>query len=222
MGSGVALNQSVENMRSHYSGLDWEYMCNRKQGELFLDIGITYTPRHCTPLVGLWKLKSLEASYGAGGYSRGTLHTINTMGQYGGLQAEMSNQRMERTHIVFRQSYNLAYEAIRRTNNSRDMFLAKDVFSLHSNYLDHRDKVLKIYHTTAPKRTYGVRDEFRVGGAAIADIAKDLDYHVSPSIHPRNISSNPFNRLSQCSHRSLFYGWNHRPGFNFSTCACKD
>ena len=153
-------------------------MQDREQGELFLDIGITYTPRFRAPVVGLWKLESLEASYGAGGYTRGNMHTINTMGQYGGLQAEMQNSRMERTHIAFRQSYNLAYEATRRNNNSRDLFIAKNVYSLDSTYLYERDRVLKIYQEKAPQKTYGVRDEFRVGGASLDDITRDLDAQV--------------------------------------------
>lgn len=180
--TGSALRCAVENLKSYYSALNWEYMFNRQHGELFLDIGITYTPAYRTPVIGLWKLESLEASYGAGGYGRGTRHTINTMGQYGGLQAEMPEHRKGRTHIVFRQSYNLTYEAVRRNDNSRDLFVAKDVYSLESRYLEHREKILKIYREKVPKKTYGVRDEFRVGGAALADIARDLDVHVSLSI----------------------------------------
>lgn len=154
-------------------------MHDRMQGELFLDIGITYTPRHDFPVVGLWKLDCAEASYGAGGYTRGSMHTINTMGRYGGLQAEMASERMERTHINFRQSYNLTWEAVRRTDNSRDMFVPKDIFTLEPSYLEHRERILKIYGKKAQKKSYGVRDEFRIGGAAVAHVAKDLDAQVS-------------------------------------------
>ena len=177
-----ALKCALENLRSYYSALDWEYMLDRKRGELFLDIGVTYTPQHRIPVIGLWRLDSLEASYGAGGYTRGTMHTINTMGKYCGIQAEMAKQRMERTHISFRQSYNLTYEAVRRNSNSRDLFVAKDIYSLDTSYLQHRERVLRIYREKAPKKTYGVHDEFRVGGAAIEDIVRDIDLHVSPYI----------------------------------------
>ena len=148
------------------------------QGELFLDMGITYTPQHKAPVVGLWKLDSIEASYGAGGYTRGNMHTINTMGRFGGLQAEMASQRMERTHINFRQSYNLPYEAVRQNDNSRNKFSPKDVYSLDSSYLKHRENILKIYQDKAQKKTYGVREEFRLGAAAVEVIARDLNIHV--------------------------------------------
>jgi len=157
-------------------------MLDRLQGELFLDIGIAYTPEHHNPVVGLWKLDSAEASYGAGGYTRGNMHTINTLGRYGGLQAEMTTERMQQTHINFRQSYNLTWEAVRPRDNSRDLFTAKDMYSLEPDYLTHREMVLKSYRESSQKKTFGVRDEFRVGGAALTDIAQSLDSHVSTHV----------------------------------------
>jgi hypothetical protein len=101
MGQEADLSDSLDWLKSEFSGLDWDYMLDRDNGELLCDIGVTHHPEHSEPLVGLWRLDCLEASFGAGGYNRGNLHTLNTLNRYGGLQAEMGKTRAERTHIAF-------------------------------------------------------------------------------------------------------------------------
>jgi hypothetical protein len=171
------MEKVLDNLHEEFSGLDWEYMSNRQLGELFCDIGITYHPNDLggQRLVGLWRLDSLEASFGAGGYLRGNIHNLNTLSLYGGLQAEMARSRCNRTHIVFRSSYNLAYEATRQTNNSRDLFKEKEVYKIDDNFVSDSQGVLAIYKDTAPRKSYGVRDEFRVGYAALQKIADGVD-----------------------------------------------
>jgi hypothetical protein len=48
------LGTALTNFQSEFSGLDWEYMMDRHEGELVCDIGITHHPKHSEPLVGLW------------------------------------------------------------------------------------------------------------------------------------------------------------------------
>ncbi|KAG2062490.1 hypothetical protein BDR04DRAFT_1165132 [Suillus decipiens] len=49
--------------------LDWPYMINWRHGELLVDVGISFTPYSPdVPVVGVWRLDALEASFGAGGY----------------------------------------------------------------------------------------------------------------------------------------------------------
>ena len=69
-----------------------------------------------------------------------------------------------------------------RNSNSWDLFVAKDIYSLNPSYLQHWEQVLRIYQAKVPKKTYGVHDNFHVGGAAIDDIVSDIDLHVSPYI----------------------------------------
>jgi hypothetical protein len=154
-------------------------MKERMEGELFCDIGVTYHPEHGQPVVGLWKLDALEASFGAGGYLKGNIHNLNTLSRYGGLQAEMGSQRCKRTHLVFRSSYNLAYEATRRNNNMRDVFKEKEVHRLHNTFFKDKDNVISIYRGKASQTLYGVRDEFRIGYAALVDLADGMDELVS-------------------------------------------
>jgi hypothetical protein len=176
----ICLQRCWVDFEREFSGLDWEYMKNQENGgELFCDIGITHHPNHPVPLVGLWRLDSLEASFGAAGYNMGTLHNLNTLSQYGGLQAEMSKTRCERTHIAFRSSYNLAYEVTRSLDNGRDLFKAGDAYSLHPDYLWDTNRVMDIYQNDASTKSFGVRDEFRVGGQTLDTLGTEMDSLVS-------------------------------------------
>lgn len=86
----------LEKFKSCYSELDLEYMLDRKQEEAYFDIGVTYQPVDKNEkLVGLWRLECLKESFGAGGYLQGNLPTINTLGNYGTLQAEMESKWSE-------------------------------------------------------------------------------------------------------------------------------
>lgn len=166
----------LDNLHSEFSGLDWEYMEDRLHGELYCDLGVTYHPyTDETPLVGLWRLPSLEASYGAGGYLQGTLHNHNSLSQFGGMQAEMGASRALRTHISFRSSYNLAYEATRLKSNSRSLFEEKDVYEISEKFVEASEKVLDIFAKKAISKSYGVRDEFRMGYTALKSSLSLLD-----------------------------------------------
>jgi len=167
-----------ENFQTEFSSLDWDYMVVPEHGTLLFDIGITHHPIHPTPLVGLWRLDCLEASFGAAGFTAGSLHNLNTLSLYGGLQAEMSKQHREQSHVVFRSSYNLAYEVTRRLDNGRDLFLDKDAYTLHEDYLWNAEQIVNIYTVDAANKTFGVRDEFRMGGRAISHILDHLDDQV--------------------------------------------
>jgi len=172
--------EALEKFRRTFNGLDWDYMLDRKEGELICDVGITVQPGDDEeePLVGLWRLDCLEASYGAGGYLSGNVHTINTLSMYGGLQAESPAWRRRRTHVSFRQSYNLAYEATRQRDNSRNLFEEREVFNRSPWFYIQMESVLKIYDTKASKQSYGVRDEFRISGDAIYDLMECVDASV--------------------------------------------
>ena len=127
---GIGMQDALAKFKTLFPGLDWDYMNIREYGELICDVGITIHPAEPDePLVGLWRLDYLEASYGAGGYLTGRLHTINTLPMYGGLQAESSAIQTMHSHISFRSSYSLPYEAIRQHDNSQNLFSEKSVYN---------------------------------------------------------------------------------------------
>jgi hypothetical protein len=53
-GLNNSLGSAFTNLKREFSGLDWEYMLDRRKGELVCDIGITHHPEHPEPLMGLW------------------------------------------------------------------------------------------------------------------------------------------------------------------------
>ena len=173
------LGDALNNLKEENPGLDWNYMEDRRIGELLYDVGITIQPKGIVPTVGLWRLDNLEALYGAAGYLRGNIHHLNTLSLYGGLQAEMPRSRSERTHILYRQSYNLAYEALRKADNQRELFKLQDVYQLNRKFRHEYKTVMEIYGDHAKKQSYGVRDEYRVGGAAMKHFMEHVDDMVS-------------------------------------------
>ncbi|KAG2136431.1 hypothetical protein DEU56DRAFT_756337 [Suillus clintonianus] len=164
-----------EALRRNLSDLDWPYMMNRQHGELLVDVGISFTPRSPdVPVVGVWRLDALEASFGAGGYKRGEMHHHNTLSRYGALQAEMQQERAQQTHIAFRSTYNLYYESI-RTNNNRVSFASdSDAYKLSPPYMAECFEMVKVIDGCKEK-TYGVRDEYRVSGQAARIMLENID-----------------------------------------------
>ena len=164
------LHACLDNLLTEFPGLDWDYMMNREKGELYCDIGLSYYPESSQPLTGLWRLDALEASFGAAGLTRGTIHHLNTLNLYGGLQSEMSNLRCQRTHVVFRSTYNTAYDVTRQLDNGRDLFKEQDVYNQERQFHSDVEKVISIYEDDACRKSHGLRDEFRIGGQALKNL----------------------------------------------------
>jgi hypothetical protein len=168
-----------EALRRNLSDLDWPYMMNRTHGELLVDVGVSFTPRSPEiPVVGVWRLDSLEASFGAGGYKRGEMHHHNTLSRYGALQAEMQQERSQQTHIAFRSTYNLYYESIRTNSNQANFASDSDAYKLSQSYMAECTEIAKVVEGCKEK-TYGVRDEYRVSGHAARIILENVEEKVS-------------------------------------------
>ncbi|KAG1859400.1 hypothetical protein C8R48DRAFT_673944 [Suillus tomentosus] len=146
--------------------LNWEYMMNRRHGELLVDIGISFTPHSPeVPVIGLWRLDALEASFGAGGYKWGEMHHHNMLSRYGTFLVEMQQERSQQTHIAFRSTYNLYYESIQTNNNQVNFASDSDTYRISPSYMAECFDVMKVVDGYKEK-IYGVRDEYRVSGHA--------------------------------------------------------
>jgi hypothetical protein len=168
-----------EALRRNLSDLDWQYMMSRSHGELLVDVGVSFTPHSPNiPLVGVWRLDALEASFGAGGYKRGEIHHHNTLSRYGALQAEMQQERSQQTHIAFRSTYNLYYESIRTNSNQANFASDSDAYKLSPSYMAECAEIAKVVEGCKEK-TYGVRDEYRVSGHAARIILENVEEKVS-------------------------------------------
>ena len=129
------------------------------------------------PLVTLWHLDCLDASFGVGGYKSGNMHTLNTLSMFGGLQVESPQSRSLQTHVTFCSAYNLAYKVTRKHDNLRSLSDEKLVFNqFHAEI----EVVQTIYIRKALLNSYGVRDEFQVGGMALKHIVECISDVVRP------------------------------------------
>lgn len=171
-GQGVHLSPEIA-LRENISCLDWDHMLERKNGELLVDIGVSFTPISREPIVGLWRLDMLEDSYAAGGFNRGTMHHHCMLYNYGAMQAEMPQDRALQTHVAFRNTYNLYYEAVQPSNNNPVFLKDSDAYSLKKSYGKECFALVKIFRKVKHK-TYGVRDEYRVSGQAAQVLLREI------------------------------------------------
>ncbi|KAF9224674.1 hypothetical protein BS17DRAFT_816891 [Gyrodon lividus] len=173
--SSVVQKRPLQSLMSEFPALDWDHMTDCRHGELLLDLGITFHPICKEPLVGLWRLEQLEASFGASGFVRGNVHHTCTLGRYGGIQAEMAQERTRQTHICFRNAYNLAYEAVRPNDNCPTFVLDSDAYACNPQFMQECHLAIKMYEGKAKERSYGVRDEYRLSGFAAMEVLDNLE-----------------------------------------------
>lgn len=67
-----------------FEDLNWKYMLDRRHGELYLDLGISFHTKQDIPMVGLWYLNKLHESYELMGMKKGDVDHFSTFGNYGG------------------------------------------------------------------------------------------------------------------------------------------
>lgn len=142
-------------------GLDWNYMLDRTNGELYLDLGVSFHPTNTTePMVGLWRLDSLRSSYVLMGKSsrNSKEYHYNTMRDYGGFKAETSGHVKHHTHIVKRISYNLFFESVRQPGQQAYITSLDNAIRCNQKYLDGCTRWAKAL-VAGTKHSYGVRDE---------------------------------------------------------------
>jgi hypothetical protein len=69
---------------STFEDLDWKYMLDKRIGELYLDLCLSFHTKQDIPVVGLWSLNKLDESYRFMDMIQGDVHHFSTLGNYGG------------------------------------------------------------------------------------------------------------------------------------------
>jgi hypothetical protein len=153
-------------------GLDWNYMLDRNNGELYLDLGVSFHPINTIePMVGLWRLEGLQSSYALMGKSssKNKEYHYNTMRDYGGVKAETSCHVMHHTHIVKRISYNLHFECVRQPGQQTYITSLDNAIQCNQKYLDGCTRWMKALEA-GTKRSYGVHDELRASASVVLEL----------------------------------------------------
>jgi hypothetical protein len=161
--------------------IDFEALRKRESGQLVIDLGLGFHPisPDGTSMVCLWDLGKIGQSYDSTGMLKGNVHHTNTMANFGGCQAEMSQRRASLVQICFRSTYCLHYETVRRVRGGEISFCEDiDAYNTNASFMKSCDDYLKMLNGGRTK-SYGVRDEIRGSGAAIYDVLKTLPSMVS-------------------------------------------
>jgi len=163
---------SLQMLQTLVPSLDWDHMSNRKNGELYLDLGVSFHPVNTTePMVGLWKLSSLQSSYSLMGHSKkhSKEYHHNTMLDCGGMKAHISDGIRDHTHIAKRISYNLYFEVVRQPGQQEYISTLGDAIRCNQKYLDGCQRWVKVLEA-GEKRSYGVRDELRASAYVVEEL----------------------------------------------------
>lgn len=216
-------------LRKEYTSINWDYAMDRRNGQLYLDMGISFHPKPSdkTPLVGLWRINSVEESYAAAGMNKGVTHNACTMADYGGKQAAMENRRSRAVQLCFRSTYNLLFEAVRAPGKKEYFCEDADAYDVNPIFHKNCEEFVKRFRGSKGK-SFGVREEIRGSGPAIKQALAVAPQKVSASLasncimlnnefaRPRNIWS-----LSQSCGSSHLFGlnsvhaeWNLSGGLN--------
>lgn len=171
----------LANLRDYYPQLDIDTMLDRSNGgELPVDLTFSFNPNTSTaapnpqpPLVGLWHLDVLEASFGAAGFNQGNLHPIGTLSPYRSLQAKMSKEHSWATHVTFCSTYTLQYRLTQPSDNIPFFAENSNAYDVNEQYMTKSDRHITLFCRDAKLRTYGVCDEYCMGGHTLIDIIEN-------------------------------------------------
>jgi hypothetical protein len=166
-------------LNQKFGSLDWKYMMDRRNGQLFMDLGMGFhpNPNNGEPLIGLWRLNKAQASYAAAGMKKPVPHPINTLSNYGAMQGEMTLKRAGIVQLCFRSTYNLCFEIVRRPGEQDYFCQDSDAYDNNATFGD----CIKQYDAMfmgAVGKSYGVREEIRGSGPAILQVLEDIPQKV--------------------------------------------
>jgi hypothetical protein len=168
----ISEKNAFQTLQTLVPSLDWVHMMDRKNGELYLDLGVSFHPINTSePMVGLWRLSSLRSSYSLMGHSKKNFKEFhhNTMQDYGGMKAQTSDKIREHTHISKRISYNLHFEAVRHPGQQDYISTLGDAIRCNQKYVEGCQRWVKVLEE-GEKHSYGVRDELRASAHVVNEL----------------------------------------------------
>ncbi|KIJ30932.1 hypothetical protein M422DRAFT_267450 [Sphaerobolus stellatus SS14] len=132
-------NDPFEVLADVIPALDFDYMSNPENGECVIDLGIPASPEADEPMVGLWNLTQVDASFVKAATNTPRLFNVGTLADYGAVSADIP-LIIVRGNIQFPES--------------SDAYAANGTFHAHIN------QIINLYRD-AKQSSYGVRDELR-------------------------------------------------------------
>lgn len=182
---GTDLPDPYQQLQAQFPFLNFDKLQKRENGQIIMDLGMGFHPNRpepgMAPVVGMWEMEYLIESYGAAGMNKPSLYPTNTMPAYGGCQSEMGRLRASLVQLVFRSTYNLAYEAVRRIRGGHDSFCEdSDAYQVNHKFKKSIEDYSKMMQGAQLKdHSHGCREELRGSGAAIVEILQNAGKLVS-------------------------------------------
>jgi hypothetical protein len=160
-----------------YTYLDWDYMTDKRNGLFVADFGTAFTPCTEEHLTGFWDHWKTLLSFERAGMNKPNIYPVNTMSGFASLQGAMSRGRKRATEFVWRSLYHHSFELFRRPGEP--VYTCEDFCAHHVNmeFSHCWDGISGCLHQ-GQTRSYGVRDEVRIGGRALTLILPDADAKV--------------------------------------------
>lgn len=165
------------------SYLDFDKLQERENGQLLMDIGLGFHPNppDGEPVVCLWDLEHVIASYKSAGMMAPNVHHLNTMNRYGGCQAEMKQDYAGLVQLCFRSTYGQHYEPVRRVRGGYiTMCEDRDAYHTSAKFFSSTNDYSRQLKSAGKKdHSYGAREELRGSGKAICTVLQAIDLLVS-------------------------------------------
>ncbi|KIJ31763.1 hypothetical protein M422DRAFT_266514 [Sphaerobolus stellatus SS14] len=165
-------NDPFEVLADVIPALDFDYMSKPENGECVIDLGISASPEADEPMVGLWNLTQVDASFAKAATNTPRLFNVGTLADYGAVSAEYPIDRASVIQMRYRMAYNLIFEIVRgniQFPENSDAYAANGTFHARIN------QIINLYRD-AKQSSYGVRDELRASiqtVKALLPIAKE-------------------------------------------------
>lgn len=173
-----------------FPSLDLEAMIDRKQGELILDLGISFhVDTKETPLIGLWKLPQLERSYKAVGSRKPTKHHASTLLSAGGMQGIMRKSTRQNTHLISRLTYNLIFQVVRSAGCQDYLCKESNAIKGDAKFVEACARWKELFRI-AQNKSYGVREELRGSAHAILQLLRISGQKVCDSHMKKHMKEN--------------------------------
>lgn len=176
-------------LQEQFQDFDFPYMASRENGELVVDVGITFQPEFPTPVVGLWTLDLLSEIYTASAFRQAEPFGAAGLASHGSLKGLATEKNSNASHQLSKMSYTLLLEIYRTIFqdkvpwvSDKETYQAGDALrKLVSHYTER--------FNSSNKKTLGLRDETRMGYQAYRAMRGQFAQKVSRSSikeRPRN------------------------------------
>ncbi|KIJ31968.1 hypothetical protein M422DRAFT_266335 [Sphaerobolus stellatus SS14] len=161
-------------------------MSKPENGECVIDLGISASPEADQPMVGLWNLTKVDASFAQAGTNTPRLFNVGTLADYSAVSAEYPIHRASVIQMRYCMAYNLIFEIVcGNIPENSDAYAANGTFHARIN------QIINLY-TDAKQSSYGVRDELQASIQAVKALLPVAKQKMAVYVNAKTVIWIPF------------------------------